>query len=166
MNIKQKNELTIAYLNTQYSVDFPDRQFWVSPVSENLFFKDKLNQEKINFWAIITPFNPGSEILTAAENKVRTEKFIKEGLHDKQTGQKKWDYHGSISKPGKDSKNPISSTPVDAEAERGFFIINIFPWEAVKLGHEFGQNAIIVGKNDGFAELVWTYHSSQISLNE
>jgi len=150
----QKNNLHIAYLKTEFSIEAKDGTLWVSPLRETQGLKEFLSRNGIMNWAIITPENPRSEVLSPEENQKRIAEFIKTGLHDEKTGERKWDSLDSISRPAPEYA---------ADPERGFFIMNIFPWEAVRLGHQFGQNAIVIGKGADQISIVWCDHESQVA---
>ena len=155
MNIQQKNELNIAYLQTRYSIDLPENKIWISPLANNSDLSSFLAGKKVKYWALVTPFNPGSTFLTHNENELRLNRFEQEDLLQLKESRN-IEYYPSISRP----------TDPELEGEVGFFVANIFPWEAVRLGHKWGQNAILVGKSDGFAELQWCYHESQFYNSE
>ena len=71
MNIQQKNELNIAYLQTRYSIDLPENKIWISPLANNSDLSSFLAGKKVKYWALVTPFNPGSTFLTHNENELR-----------------------------------------------------------------------------------------------
>lgn len=148
MNARLKNQLTLAYLNTLFPVDFPGQRIVISPLSDNEELRAHCKAHRIRHWALITPMNPGSRTLPDEENSERLREFKKmlEGFR----------CHESVSVPA-DGTPELVGAPMP---EIGFFIENLFPWEAVKLGFKWGQNAILVGTDEGPAELVWTEHES------
>jgi hypothetical protein len=78
MTVLTKNQLTLAYLTTRFSVDIPSERIWVSPLDENKKFKDFLNKEGIRTWSIITSDNPRSDIATTvADNESNRKKLLK-----------------------------------------------------------------------------------------
>lgn len=148
----QRNQLTIAYLSTRYGVVTDKGSFQISPLSDNPELRKYCAAEGIKTWALITPMNPGSMTLTPALNAKRVLRLANEL---KESG---------FAVCNSESELPEGTPAVVGvpESERGFFIKNIYPWEAVKIGHNYGQNAIFIGKEDGQAELVWTDHESQV----
>lgn len=156
MDIKERNELHIAYLQTEFSIDFPDQRIWISPLSENPEFQSHLLKRGVKNWALITPFNPGSRFLSDGENQSRLKKFEEEELLKGMKLSRNSDYLPSISKP----REP------GITGEAGFWIANIFPWEAIRMGRRWEQNAILIGRSDGRAELLWCDHESQVYLSK
>jgi hypothetical protein len=152
--MKQWNELHIAYLQTEYSIDFPAGRIWISHLSNNRELEQFLSRLKVSNWALITPHNPASRFLSESENEALLRDFEKELLNNGRI--KDVDYFGSVSKP-KDS---------EIMGEIGFWIANVYPWEAIRIGHRWGQNAILTGCEDGLAEVQWCSHESQIYFEE
>lgn len=152
LSLMERNQLTIAYLTTRYSVTTGTGSFQISPLSDNPELRKYCAAEGIKTWALITPMNPGSKTLPPvlnAERVLRLKNELKES--------------GFVFLDS-ESELPEGTQAVvgEPESERGFFIQNIYPWEAVKIGHDYGKNAILVGRGDGQAELVWTDHESQV----
>ena len=152
MRIETKNQLTIAYLNTIYGVKTDRGTFHISPLRDNIELKNHCAHHQIKNWALITPMNPRSETLPPAENQARLEAFEKE-LKDARL--RYWESESVL---------PEGTVAIVGEPmpEKGFLIAHVYPWEAVKLGFRYGQNAILVGTDDGLAELVWTDHESTV----
>jgi hypothetical protein len=155
VNIRERNELHIAYLKTEYSIELPEGRIWISPLSANEELRSLLLRRSVNNWALITPYNPASQILSDRENEDRLDNFEIEALTESRRS-KGVDYFDSVSKPEE----------VGLTGECGFWIANIFPWEAIRLGYKWGQNAILIGRADGLAKLQWCNHESQIFFDE
>ena len=154
MNPLQRNQLTVAYLQTAYSLVLPDRTVWINPLDENSELRKFLTTHQISRWAVITPWNPRSLPLSAEENQVRLVRFEEEELKKTLGLTAGKDYWLSHSQP---AQEPDLS-------ETGFFISGLYTWEAVRIGHRWEQNAIVWGGADAEAEIIWCDHESQIAL--
>lgn len=90
-------------------------------------------------WAFITAYNPYSEVLSAEENQSRHRRLL-ETIRDRNLV--------SFESHGVDDDGTWPS-------ERGLFVAGLSRDEAVELGRELDQNAIVVGARGGAPELVW-----------
>ena len=140
MRVLEKNRLTFSYLNSRYSVELKPGKIWVSPLDENIDFKDFLLQEKITSWSMLTSDNPYSTPVSDEANRNKRQELISL-LESK--GLKYW---SSIAIANDKSWGP----------ESGYFIANISREAALKIARDFQQNAIVTGGSDGLAEIVWT----------
>lgn len=123
-----------AYLHTTYHVFEPAIIIRIGEPSPAL--DDLLKQHRQAGWAFITAFNPASEILSDAENLKRHEQLLKA-------------VHPYIFFEGEGrGENP------PWKPERSLLVIGIDPNTATRIGSEFGQNAIVVGKSGEPAELL------------
>ncbi len=137
--------LILAYLRTTYRC-FPPYGggikggvFDLKIGTLHFDFDRWLEQQNFRHFAFITAWNPGSQPLTTAENERRNWKLEKE-LYD-------------LAKkviPGVAEGDDKNWPP-----EPGFFILDISPENAVNLGWEFGQNALVFGQKEGVPELWW-----------
>ncbi len=126
-------ELLDAYLSTVYKVYNPPMELRIGEYSHEI---DSLLQAQGNTsWAFITAFNPYSRFLTDSENERRHEElksFVNEYAIYEGEGvgeDKRW------------------------KSEKSLLIIGISTEEAMKLGKEFEQNAIVFGEIYHPAEL-------------
>ena len=138
MDIK---ELTLAYLNTNYTIH------------KNLIFKEELilniNKEanfknalpELKEWAFITAWNPNSNELTKQVNEQRNACL----LDDIKSRGYISHFGRGISEDGKWS-------------EDSFFIENISKEEALFYALKYEQCAFVYGKANQMSELIWTSH--------
>lgn len=132
-----QNLLIDAYTNALYEIDTdPPIQFCISVKSAQL--ANLLARHNANSAAFITAHNPKSQKLTQAANSSRHEKLIeqlKQGKKQFVLGR---------------SKDPSSQWPT----EISILVFELSPDQAITLGREYGQNAIVFIEND-LPNLIW-----------
>lgn len=134
-NIDQS--LISAYLRTTYHVDQLDIQIHIG--SANADLQKLLGKFNKNSWAFITAWNPKSILLPQKENDARHEKLVE-----------------MIEKSGLPYFTGYGVGADDAwPAEKSLLILGLDREPAVKIGHYFKQNAIVVGTLDTLPELVF-----------
>jgi len=127
-------ELINAYKNTSYNVLDPPMSIKIG--HQNPELDALLERYDLTNWAYVTAFNPFSELLTAEGNEERHEqlnKRLKEYLSFEGEGL---------------------GTDPSWKPERRFLILGISEKDAVKLGEDFQQNAIVVGKLKNVSKLM------------
>lgn len=128
----------LAFIETDYIIE--DSLFLDEPYIINIGNNHNKLDEKIHegeSWAFITAWNPLPEILSYQENQKRNQELEKVL---KQEDYKVFAGYGI-------AKNGLWK-------EASLFVISIGRNEAIDLGKQFGQLAIVVGKYGGKAELV------------
>lgn len=121
-------QLVLAYLATQYWVGWPDEKgVFLSIGGQHPALMPYLLQHNLDHCAIITAWNPRSEILPKSENHLR---HIQ--LHQDLAGCT------PLLLP---ARNISSDGTWPAEA--GFFAGGLAAQDAIRLGIKYGQNAIV-----------------------
>lgn len=119
-----------AYHATTYIVDAPGGPIALRIGELNEPLDALLRTLDAGPWAFITAWNPGSGVLSAAENDARNGTLKQEILragYDPLEGRGEADDGGWT-------------------AEASFFIVGISPADAAALARQFGQRAIVVGE--------------------
>ncbi len=128
------NHLLAAYENTSYSVFDPPISIKIGRRNPKLdAFLERMNHKE---WAFITAYNPFSKVLSDRENEERHHLLRKQ-----------------IEKYTFFEGEGVGIDP-SWKPERSFLILGISETDAVKLGEDFQQNAIVVGRRKGQARLV------------
>jgi hypothetical protein len=129
------NELIQAYKETDFNVYEPKITIKVGHVNQEL---DRLlNMNNCITWAYITAWNPFSELTDDRTNEEKND-------------QLKNDLTGYILLAGEGVGSDQSWQP-----EKSFLILGIRLEEAIRIGKEYRQNAIVVGKIHEEPQLVW-----------
>lgn len=133
------HQFEAAYLATTYEVYPPGQQFDLFIARENQPFSLYCQNHGIAHWAIITAYNPYSKTLADEQNYRLNDQLAAEL---KQQGV---------------SVCPAVGVPEDSDwqPELSFFALNISRSLAARLGRQFQQNAIVVGGDQGVADLLW-----------
>ncbi len=134
-NIDQS--LLAAYVRTTYRVDALDLQIRIGLANANL--QQLLTTYGAHTWAFITAWNPKSVLLSQHENEARHEMLVK--IIEKMS----YPYfvgHGI----GDDENWP---------PEQSLLILGISKQEALALGRQFEQNAIVFGTQNTLPTLVF-----------
>lgn len=126
-----------AYLHTTYQVDFPDIKIKIGEPNPDL--NALLVSSQTESWAFITAWNPKSSLLSTKENDWRHQKLVR---IVKNTGYPHFEGKGI----GKDSDWP---------PEISLLILGISKMEALELGREFRQNAIVFGEKSQVPALIF-----------
>ncbi|PVZ63453.1 DUF3293 domain-containing protein [Pelagibaculum spongiae] len=96
-------------------------------------------KQSINCWAIITAYNPKSELQADAENQRANQQLLQ------------------VITDGGFSTLPGDGVPASESwsTELGYFICNISQSRATELAKQFKQNAIIISGEKNLAKLLW-----------
>ncbi|CAN5398830.1 hypothetical protein BH10ACI2_BH10ACI2_17150 [soil metagenome] len=132
-------ELYEAYLETSYVVHDDGVDLTIRVHKKNIQLNDLLKQEGVSSWAFLTAYNPFSTPLTEPENLDRQAKLIQ---HLESRGLR---YLRGFGKGDDPSWEP----------EPSLFILDIGRNDAIAIGRQFDQNAILWGEIEGFPELIW-----------
>jgi hypothetical protein len=134
-----ESTLEAAYLATTFRVETPSANIDIR-IGQNQPQLDALLLELgATEWAYITAWNPGSRFLSADLNAAARDMML-QIIRDR----------GLVFCEG----DGIPDTE-DWAPERSVWIAGIGRQQAVEIGRQFGQNAIVVGILGGVAELVW-----------
>ena len=150
---EQMSDLNEEYTNTNYWVlqeqsfdslkDFCIRIGAVSAHVDALLEEYALENKT---WAYITAWNPYSNRKPLEENKIQNEQLLLE-------------LAPYIIRYGYGCSPSYSPTAAqgtkDSWMEESFLVLGITPKEAIALGIEYGQNAIVLGAYQQEAELKW-----------
>ncbi|TVQ43584.1 MAG: DUF3293 domain-containing protein [Saprospirales bacterium] len=133
-----KDKIVLAYWNTTYRL--VGQGIDVLIAKKNDTFIEFLISHNFHSWAIITAWNPGSEVFPSLSNELFNESLKNEleelsCFYDKALG---------IPKEG--------SAWV---AEVSFFVADISIDEACVLGKKYNQNAIVYGSHSCLPSLIW-----------
>lgn len=132
-------ELEAAYRATTYRAYLPGGHADLRIGQANPTLIDWLERAGCQEFAIITAYNPGGEMRSAALNAERQSQLecdLLEGNYEPYAGE-----------------NVPDST--DGPVEESCFIPDISCDDACALAEDFGQNAIVCGGADGIPQLVW-----------
>lgn len=116
-----------AYLRTVYQVSGPPGFSFYTGDNISEMAEKWLAAKGCSSWAFITAWNPFSRPLPAEENRVRNNQLADE-----------LNRNGWLTYPGFGA-GPDARWP----PEESFWVLNIPPEEAVRLGKKFGQNALV-----------------------
>ena len=131
-------ELLAAYLATTYTARLGELEVRIRVGSRCPRIDRELAERNLSCWAYLTACNPGSQPLSAAENRDR-QHTLRCAVHD----------GGWACYPG--AGVPDAST---WEPEESLLILGIQRQPALQLARRFGQLAIIWGTRDTAAELL------------
>ena len=134
--------LVQAYKNTNYYVYY-DSEIIINIGLKNQKLFKLFEDKKLTSASIITAYNPFSEIKTEKQNSLAQFK-LKECLRNNNLS--------FINAMGQDAKNEWPS-------ESSYFIENITKIEAIKLGKEFNQNAIVWIDENIIPQLVFCFEN-------
>ncbi|TNE57658.1 MAG: DUF3293 domain-containing protein [Bacteroidetes bacterium] len=130
--------LVIAYLRTIYRVVEPAFDITIGPLQNEV--KNWLQHRSLDTFCFITAANPGSQLLSEAENEVRNKALrrllttlVGEGLFPA--------FHLSASG--------------DWPAEAGWWVPGLSAADGIRLGKMFDQNAIVFWQSGRLVELWW-----------
>lgn len=132
------SELFEAYKNTTYRVYSPIGEIDIRIGVMNPLLQELLLNNHVESWAFITACNPYSVMQNAVVNT-----FLNTQLEDYLSGKRYLFFKGIG--VGEDNS---------WEPEASFMVLNIRKEDAIKLGRQFKQNAIVVGVIGNFAELI------------
>ena len=140
LNIDQ--HVVQAYLNTTYSTQNPELAIKIGEFNHalNVFLFDNNSFT----WAFISASNPFSSMLSEKENSQRHESLTQKAK------SKKWRFCEGFGIPSDESW----------KAEKSLLILDISKKEAIGLGKEYDQNAIVFGRLNQTPELVFCKENS------
>lgn len=137
--MKPRPELLASYSATAYIVHFEDHDYTIRIGDDCEELDELMIQHEVGTWTVITAYNPLSEKLSAKENAKRNEKLnIELGLLGLQT------YPTTSISDAKDWPD-----------EKGFLVLGLNLEEASRMGLERDQHAIVFGRFNKPAQLVW-----------
>ena len=137
--MKPNPELLAAYTATSYHADIPSGRVTLRIGEPALELNEILIQHEVGSWAFITACNPQSKAVPAAENKkhlVDLEELLKD---------RELTYY-----PG-EGIGDSGAWP----CESSFLILGINLDEGIEIARIFGQHAIVFGRFNKPAQLVW-----------
>jgi len=129
-----------AYVRTTYRVLREDENVWDIQIGQFHPALDQyLHEQGLHTWVFITAWNPGSQLLTTAENHLRNQKLLQMILDGA------FPYFLGIG-IGSDGNWP---------AEESYWVAGPSQKMALEWGRFGGQNAVVWGEAGGKAELYW-----------
>lgn len=131
-------ELFEAYKNTTYRVYSPIGEIDIRIGVLNPLLKELLLSNNVASWAFITAYNPYSVMQDVGVNTL-----LNTQLEDYLSG-KRYVFFKGMGVGDDDSWEP----------EASFMVLNIGKEDAIKLGRQIKQNAIVVGVIGNSAELI------------
>jgi hypothetical protein len=131
-------ELFEAYKNTTYRVYLPHGEMDIRIGVMNPLLQELLLSNNVESWAFITAYNPYSVMQNADVNNI-----LNTQLEDYLLGKRYLFFKGMG--VGDDDL---------WEPEASFMVLNIGKEDAIKLGRQFKQNAIVTGVIGNSAELI------------
>jgi Protein of unknown function (DUF3293) len=126
------------YVATAFRVEAPDGHIDIRIGEKDAQIDALLSKLNAIEWAYITAWNPGSRPVPAEQNTLAHDKLLQI------IRGRGFTYYEGDGIPDQEGWAP----------ERSVWIAGIGRDEAVELGRRFGQNAIVVGRLVGVAELV------------
>jgi hypothetical protein len=138
MSRHASEHLLHAYRQTSFLADTPLGQLVLRIGSRNKDLDKLLQDLAVRTWAFITAFNPGSRSLSQEENRWR-QRLMEDRV--RQLGLRTFGGQGV----GDDGRWP---------AEESLLIVGISREDAIALGREFGQAALVYGRTGSLPELV------------
>jgi hypothetical protein len=131
-------ELEVTYQSTTYAVDCPAGDFGIRLGEPCAPLDALLRLHGVSTWAYITACNPRSELLSSEENAARHAQVL---AQVRALGLKVLSGRGKA-----DGGDWV---------EESLLILGLDENAAVALGTAFRQNAVVVGRVGGVAELRW-----------
>ena len=128
-----------AYQQTLYEVFTEAGTIQLHVNRRNLEIDQLLQQSQAVTWALITAYNPYSQLLDSHENHRRNQTLL------------------DVLKPmGKPIRHAVGWDKSDQwPPEESLFIIGITRADAIAIGQQFSQNAILYGELGQAIELLW-----------
>ena len=132
------DDLWGEYKATEFWVEDHGERFCIMLDKRSLELDRVLTLHRVESWAYITAHNPKSQLLKPEDNTLRNRRLLS---RIRGSGHPVFEGRG------------IGSDP-DWLPEHSYLILGIPRTDAILLGAEFGQNAIVVGRSGQVAELV------------
>lgn len=141
-------DLKAAYYATAYHVDGPAGRFALrlgahSPEADSL-----LTHFQATAWTFVTAHNPRSQKLSRIDNDLRHEQLVAEVAS-----------RGVLYWPGLGVGDDGTWPP-----EVSLFILGLSEPDALLLGRQFGQNAVVCGDHGGVARLCWIWPQHRLPV--
>lgn len=130
--------ILLAYWDTTYRIVHQCIDIHIAKKNDQLIAF--LIDNNIQSWAIITAWNPQSELMSAVANSAVNVKLFKE------MENLNYSFEVALGIPSKES---------NWKQEESFFIKNISLEEACELGNKFKQKAIVFGTPCCLPSLIW-----------
>ena len=131
-------DLETLYRNTTFRVEAPNGHLDIRIGDKHPRIDSVLSEHNATEWAYITAWNPGSRPTSTEQNALAQEKLIKI------VQDRGFRFYLGDGIPDQEGWAP----------ERSVWIAGISREEAVEIGRQFGQNAIVVGNLGSVAELL------------
>ena len=131
-------ELFEAYKNTTYRVYSPIGEIDIRIGVMNLLLQELLLNNHVASWAFITACNPYSVMQNADVNTILNTQL------ERYLSEKQYVFFKGMGVGDDDSWEP----------EASFMVLNIRKEDAIKLGKQFKQNAIVTGVIGNLPELI------------
>ena len=132
-------ELASAYRQTIYWCELPEQSIAIRIGKPHPQLDAALRNEAVNAWAYITAYNPFSNQKTPPQNRAMNEQLKSELTR---LGYPYW--HGT-------GIDPEGQWPPEAS----FLVLGIDRGTAIKMGQQYQQRAIVVGRVGEAAELLF-----------
>jgi hypothetical protein len=131
-------ELFEAYKNTTYRVYLPLGEIDIRIGVMNPLLQQLLLSNHVESWAFITAYNPYSVMQDTGVNTILNTQL------ESYLSEKQYVFFKGIGVGDDDSWEP----------EASFMVLNIRKEDAIKLGKQFKQNAIVAGEIGNLPELI------------
>jgi Protein of unknown function (DUF3293) len=135
----RSSTLEAAYLATTFRVEAPGGKIDIRVGHKQPKLDALLLQLGATEWAYVTAWNPGSRLARADQNTFAQDELLR------LVRDRGFAFYEGLGIPDIEGWAP----------ERSIWIARIGRREAIELGRQFGQNAIVLGSLSGVAELVW-----------
>ncbi|EMI16396.1 hypothetical protein RMSM_06684 [Rhodopirellula maiorica SM1] len=132
-------QLDDAYRKTIYWCESPEQSVAIRIGHKHPVLDDALRNEAVSEWAFITAYNPHSTPKAPSQNRAMNEQLECEIAR---LGYLYW--HGT-------GIDPKGQWPPEAS----FLLLGIMPASAANIGRKYHQNAIVIGRVGGAAELLF-----------
>jgi hypothetical protein len=133
------HDLHQAYLQTTYVASTPRGELRIRVGNQHPKLDALLGEHKVDGWAFVTAWNPGSELYGERENRGRQEALERE-----------LEAAGYVFFWGRGMPDGGDWAP-----EESVLVVGMSGEEAVAVGRRYGQAAVVCGVCGNAAELVW-----------
>jgi Protein of unknown function (DUF3293) len=149
MTAEQKARLDAAYRATTYFVDGPSARFALRVGQASAEADSLAAAHRVNTWAYITAYNPGSAALPKEQNEKRQQELEQ-----------------AVAKAGYAFCRGEGRGDGDWPAEPSLLVFGVSETDAAVLARGFGQAAALFGEQGGLVRLLWTDADSTSPLRE
>lgn len=136
---EQMRRLDSAYASTTFIARVADRRLSIKIGQHLPALDDILEEHGAEAWAFITAWNPASETLAPTDNDERQRRLTRDLRR-----------LGVAIYPGR-GESADGRWP----AEESVLAIGLGEGEAIRVGREYGQNAVVIGSSGSCARLAW-----------